>query len=455
MERQIYGKLVAWKDSPRRKPLILRGVRQCGKTYILKEFGSRNYSDVVYFTFERNSTLQQVFEKDLDPHRIVKELSVIIGRKITEDTLIIFDEIQFSKTALASLKYFCDEAPEYHVVCAGSLLGVMLARDSRRDEQRSFPVGKVNILTMRPMGFREFLLANGKGMLVDHVEEEYASGALSDAMLSECLTQYLDYLCVGGMPEAVDCWVREHDMGEVERIHRDIVTSYEGDFIKHAPPSMVSKIHSIWNDIPMQLSKEARRFIFGHAVPGARSADLHEAVQWLVDAGLVHKVDVVKDIKVPLKAYSDPATYKLYYCDVGLLRTVAGLDSSSILLPDPNYREFKGSMAENFVLNELMCDSESVPFYWTSEGKAEVDFIVPVRNVNVPIEVKSEDRVRAASLKVYVDRFSPERAVIVSKKNVRLSRIGYLPLPLMWLFRDFVGLELPVEGVGNGPGGPV
>ncbi len=442
MDRDIFEDLVKWKDSKKRKPLMLQGVRQCGKTFILKEFGKRFFPDTAYFTFERNQELADVFEQNLDPERILKALSAIHGSKIREDTLIIFDEIQFCKGAITSLKYFYEEAPQYHIACAGSLLGVALSKDEKKrgngeEKKLSFPVGKVNMMMMFPLSFKEFLGAMGKNTLVEYTKENNES-ELPEAILSELINLYLEYLCVGGMPEAVDSWVEDGDMAEVERIHREILNSYARDFAKHAPKEMVSKINSIWDSIPMQLSKNSKRFIFGHAVDGARGADLKDAVQWLVDAGLVHRVEALSGVSLPLKSNADPSEYKLYYCDVGLLRTAADLPSSAILLPNEQYTMFKGSMAENYVLNELKSGGFENVYFWTSGAKAEVDFVVQVELDIVPIEVKSEERIRAASLKEYVDKYAPRKAFLISKKNLKNGPVTHLPLPLTWMFRTIV-----------------
>ena len=445
MDRDIFEDLVKWKDSKKRKPLMLQGVRQCGKTFILKEFGKRCFPDTAYFTFERNQELADVFEQNLDPERIVKALSAIHGSKIRENTLIIFDEIQFCKGAITSLKYFCEEAPQYHIACAGSLLGVALSKDEKKkkngeEKKLSFPVGKVDMMMMFPLNFREFLRALGKDALMEYAEENSRS-ELPEAILSELINLYLEYLCVGGMPEAVDSWVEDEDMTEVERIHKEILNSYARDFAKHAPKEMVSKINSIWDSIPMQLSKNAKRFIFGHAVDGARGADLKDAVQWLVDAGLVHRVEALSGISLPLKSNADPSEYKLYYCDVGLLRTAADLPSSAILLPNEQYTMFKGSMAENYVLNELKSGGFENVYFWTSGAKAEVDFVVQVELDIVPIEVKSEERIRAASLKEYIDKYAPRKAFLISKKNLKNGPVTHLPLPLTWMFRTIAERE--------------
>lgn len=433
MERLLYNDLLLWKDSTHRKPLIVRGVRQCGKTHLLKEFGRNNYKNTAYFSFEGNDKLQTVFEGDLDPARIVRDLAFRFDVEITEETLIIFDEIQFCNRALTSLKYFCENAPEYHVVCAGSLLGIMLSKPL------SFPVGKVDIRTLRPMNFYEFLLASGKNDLCGHLNTIDTKEPLSDTVLSVLEELLLEYYCVGGMPEAVSIWTETKDMKSVESVHSRISDSYELDFAKHAPAKDVRKLSAIWNSIPAQLSKENRRFIFGHAVEGARARDLEDALQWLIDAGPAYKVRKITKPSVPLSAYSSETAFKLYSCDVGLMRTMAGVPAKSILFPDENYREFKGSLTENYVLTELMARNDRTPFYWASEGKAEVDFVIMSEDKIVPIEVKSETRIRAASLNEYIERYDPAVAVLISKKNVRPGDMMFLPLSLVWNIDRYLG----------------
>lgn len=460
MERQIYSELKRWKDSEPRKPLLLQGVRQCGKTWILKKFGAQEFENVAYFNFERNGILSTVFDRDLDPRRIVRELSALGDVPIRPSTLVILDEIQCCRRAISSLKYFCEEAPEYHIACAGSLLGVVLAEDERRsrrkeqsDEKASFPVGKVDTITMHPMSFREFLYAEGKNGLADLADDGDITEPLSEAILSTLEGHYLEYLCVGGMPEAVQSWIDKSDMAEVEHIHETIMNSYARDFGKHARPSMIPRLNAVWDSIPMQLAKDTKRFIFGRAFPGARGSDLDDAVQWLSDAGMIHKVVSISKAELPLDAFAEPMVYKLYYCDVGLLRTKARMPASAILLREKSFGLFDGALTENFVLNELIAAGEEKEWYWTSSANAEVDFILQPDTRIVPIEVKAGERVRAASLKVFMDRYRTGTAVLVSMKNRgRNGPVVHVPLPLSWTIPSVVrgSAEVPPED-GDAP----
>ncbi|MDR3282524.1 MAG: ATP-binding protein [Candidatus Methanoplasma sp.] len=437
MNRLIYSRLLEWKESRHRCPLVIRGVRQCGKTYIMERFGRENYEDMAYFSFEGNDRLQSVFEGDLDPKRIIRDINLKFGTSITEKTLIIFDEIQFSNRALTSLKYFCETAPEYHVMCAGSLLGLMLSRPL------SFPVGKVDMLTLRPMNFREFLMAAGNDALTAYLDTSDSNEPVSDAAAEAFDGIYRQYMCVGGMPEAVREWMETGDMKKVGAVHAKILDSYVLDFAKHAPPKDVQRLNFIWRSIPGQLSKENRRFMFGHAVEGSRSKDLEEDLQWLLDAGMVYKVRKISRPSVPVSAYASEKLFKLYGCDVGLMRTMAGVPAGAILLKDEGYREFKGGMTENFVLTELVAAGYGDIVYWGSDNRAEVDFVVMTDIGAVPIEVKSETRVRAASLAEYIKTYDPRAALLISKKNLRRGEITYLPL---WLAGSLEKYVTPNDG---------
>lgn len=434
MERLIFKDLLKWKNSAHRKPLLLQGVRQSGKTWVLKEFGSREFSNVAYLNFETKEIYSSIFDRDLDPKRILREISAVLDIPIGTDTLVIFDEVQYCGRALTSLKYFCEEVPEYPVVAAGSLLGVALSGRGPKGGQRiSFPVGKVDMLRMYPMSFKEFLLAEGKTHLVPYVEGADPFEPISDAVLSILEQAYKEYLCVGGMPEAVSSWVTEGDMSSVERIQTALLNSYSNDFGKYAPPNVVSKLFAVWDAIPMQMAKEARRFVFGQAVPGARAADLDDAVQWLKDAGLVYRVESVSVAGIPLSAFAEPSKYKLYYCDVGLLRVKSGISASAVLLETDGLGPFNGALTENYVLCELIASGFQKEWYWSSSGKAEVDFVLQYGISVVPIEVKSGSNIRAKSLQMFIDKYDPDVAVLVSHKNRgRNGNVVRIPLPLVW-----------------------
>lgn len=434
MERKIIAELVRWKDKKNRKPLVLKGVRQCGKTYILKEFGRRYYESVAYFNFEETDALKTVFEKDYDTARILFELGMYYGKTIYPgNTLIILDEIQECGRAITSLKYFCENAPEYHVVCAGSLLGVAI------HENQSFPVGKVDFLTLYPMSFSEFLRACSPDTLADFVEGFNKEKELP-AIISEKLETFLrQYYVTGGMPEVVASWSTAHDISEVEEIQRAILDSYQLDFVKHAPVKDFPKLSAIWQSIPEQLSKENTKFIFSQVKKGWRAKDLEDALQWLTGAGLVYKVCRIEKPNIPLSAYADSSAFKLYLADVGLLRKLSKLPYEVILDTTPNYREFKGSMTENFVLCELVKNVDETAFYWTSGNLAEVDFVIQCGAEIVPIEVKSERNVKARSLAEYRKKYKPRYSIKTSMNpDVNGNEILNIPLYLVGRMKAFM-----------------
>nr|WP_114299733.1 ATP-binding protein [Anaerobacterium chartisolvens] len=428
MRRLILNELIKWKKRKDRKPLILKGVRQCGKTYILNEFGRENYDEVSYFNFEGNPSLAERFEQDLDPRRIITELG-ILGKKAIKPmkTLIIFDEIQFCNKALTSLKYFYEMAPEYHIVCAGSLLGIALSKPL------SFPVGKVDFLTLRPMCFYEFALANEEQMLLDYIES-LSSYETVPQMFADKLSALLKtYYITGGMPEAVAKWIETKDVSEVERIQDVILDSYEVDFAKHAPAADFPKMSLIWKSIPGQLAKENGKFVYGHVKSGARAKDLEDAMQWLVDAGMVYKVCKIEKPAIPLSAYSSTGFFKLYISDTGLLRRMSRLPAASIFEDSRLYEEFKGALTENYVLAELVNVQGDMPFYWKSGNTAEVDFVAQFDERIVPIEVKASTNVKARSLGVYRQKYSPEVSVRTSMLNLkRDDNLLSIPLYMLW-----------------------
>lgn len=409
MKRDITQELLAWKEQPNRKPLVLKGVRQCGKTYILKEFGREYYKDVAYFNFEETRSLNSLFEQDYDVKRILFELGLFLGRTITpSNTLIILDEIQECPRAITALKYFCENAPEYHVACAGSLLGLAI------HENQSFPVGKVDIRTLYPMSFYEFLSATGNEALADYLTRFQPGSSVSELIGGKLRTALKQYYVVGGMPEAVSVWCETGDLEKVEAVQQDILASYELDFAKHAPPSEFPKLSAIWASVPQQLAKPNSKFIFSHVKKGWRSKDLEDALQWLIRAGLVYQVCKVEKPFMPLSSYADATSFKLYLCDVGLLRRLARLPAQVVLDSSGIYTEFKGVMTENYVLGELVKHVDATPYYWVSGNSAEVDFIVQCGAHIVPIEVKAESNVKARSLAEYRKKYAPPVSVKTS-----------------------------------------
>lgn len=395
MERSIYSSLKKWKDSPTRKPLILQGARQVGKTYILKEFGAREYSEVVYINCDDNNDMQNMFV-DYDVDRIIRSLSAISGVSIKPSTtLLILDEIQEVERGLASLKYFCEKAPEYHVAVAGSLLGITL------HEGTSFPVGKVDMLYMYPMDFEEFLLAMGKEQLVELLRNNsWAALTPLRGMLTELLRQYY---FVGGMPEAVKTYVERGDIWEVRSIHSKIIDAYRNDMSKHVPKQQVQRINMVWNSIPSQLARDNKKFIYVALRKGARANDFEIAIQWLVDSGLVHKVHRISKPVVPLKFYEDMASFKLFLLDCGLLGALSETPPEQILIGDNVFEEYKGAFTENYVLQQLKSLPRTFVYYYSNDNSTlEIDFVVQHEAHVIPIEVKAEENLRAKSLRQFV-----------------------------------------------------
>lgn len=395
MERSIYSSLKKWKESSTRKPLILQGARQVGKTYILKDFGAREYSEVVYINCDDNNDMQNMFV-DYDVDRIIRSMSAISGVSIKPSTtLLILDEIQEVERGLASLKYFCEKAPEYHVAVAGSLLGITL------HEGTSFPVGKVDMLYMYPMDFEEFLLAMGKEQLVELLRNNsWAALTPLRGMLTELLRQYY---FVGGMPEAVKTYVERGDIWEVRSIHSKIIDAYRNDMSKHVPKQQVQRINMVWNSIPSQLARDNKKFIYGALRKGARANDFEIAIQWLVDSGLVHKVHRISKPVVPLKFYEDMASFKLFLLDCGLLGALSETPPEQILIGDNVFEEYKGAFTENYVLQQLKSLPRTFVYYYSNDNSTlEIDFVVQHEAHVIPIEVKAEENLRAKSLRQFV-----------------------------------------------------
>ena len=412
MERSIYSSLKKWKESPTRKPLILQGARQVGKTYILKEFGACEYSEVVYINCDDNNDMLNMFV-DYDIDRIIRSLSAISGVSIKPSTtLLILDEIQEVERGLASLKYFCEKAPEYHVAVAGSLLGITL------HEGTSFPVGKVDMLYMYPMDFEEFLLAMGKEQLVELLRNNsWAALTPLRGMLTELLRQYY---FVGGMPEAVKTYVERGDIWEVRSIHSKIIDAYRNDMSKHVPKQQVQRINMVWNSIPSQLARDNKKFIYGALRKGARANDFEIAIQWLVDSGLVHKVHRISKPVVPLKFYEDMSSFKLFLLDCGLLGALSETPPEQILIGDNVFEEYKGAFTENYVLQQLKSLPRTFVYYYSNDNSTlEIDFVVQHDTHIIPIEVKAEENLRAKSLRQFVTDNSGLHGVRFSMSDYR------------------------------------
>lgn len=408
MYRTAIEALYAWKESKYRKPLIIEGARQVGKTWLMKEFGRQAYTDTVYINFDANPRMAELFSTDLDTDRLLMGLALYAGKQIHADkTLLIFDEVQEVPRALSSLKYFCENVPQYHIICAGSLLGIAL------HEGTSFPVGKVNFLKLAPLSFKEFLMATGK----ERFAELLTAGDFS--FINTFQSTYIDalkqYYFVGGMPEAVACFAEDKDFNEVRAIQRRILEAYEQDFSKHAPLTIVPKLRMVWNSIPSQLAKENKKFIYGLVREGGRAKDYESAIMWLSDCGLIHKISRVNAPGLPLKAYEDLKAFKLFLLDVGLLGCMAGLRQDTLLDGNQLFVEFKGALTEQYVCQQLHAENGLGVYYYTNDrGACEIDFIVDTGKNIVPVEVKATINLRAKSLKTYCDKYHPQQAIRTS-----------------------------------------
>ncbi len=415
MQRYIEQQLLEWKNRKDRKPLILKGARQVGKTYILKKFGEEEYENVSYFNFDHDENLKELFVNTKDPKRILEQLAIVNGRAIKpEKTLIVFDEIQECPDALNSLKYFQEEANEYHIICAGSLLGIRLSHTS-------FPVGKVDYLEMYPMTFTEFLLADGGENLVKYMETIKKIEKIPDIIFTQLNEKIKIYFITGGMPEVVKTWVETKDLESVNRIQNQIIKGYEEDFGKHVDtPNLQAKISIIWESIISQLSRENKKFLYQAAKDGARAREYEDAVNWLDDANIVHKIFNITKPDFPLNAYTDLSSFKLYLCDVGLLRKKANLDSKIIIEGNRLFEEFKGALTENFILDMLLYKFEIKPNYYTFD-RHEIDFILQYKNEIIPIEVKSSESINNISLTRFNEINNNKVSIRFSAKNLDMS----------------------------------
>lgn len=405
--------LEAWKDQPDRIPLIIRGARQVGKTWIMREFGKQYFEQVIYINFDNNLRMKTLFEGDFDIKRIIMGLEIETDINITpSNTLLIFDEIQEVPQALSSLKYFRENAPEYAILAAGSLLGVAL------HEGTSFPVGKVDFMDLYPMNFFEFLDATENGRLVKLLQSQ--DWDLIHTFKDKLIHSLRLYYVIGGMPEAVAAWSKG-DLKMIRRIQTRLLEAYEQDFSKHAPNEIIPRIRQLWNAVPAQLAKENQKFIYGQVREGARARDYEMAMQWLLDCGLIHKVNRITKPDMPLSAYTDPKAFKLFMLDVGLLGAKSGLDIDAILDGHRIFEEFKGALTEQYVFQQLLTNATITPYYWTAGNSAEVDFVYQKAQNIVPVEVKSEENLRAKSLRSYHQKFSPNYSVRTSMTNYRVD----------------------------------
>lgn len=421
MERELLQQLKLWKAGTNRKPLILQGARQVGKTWLLKEFGGQYFEDVCYVNFEQDLTMAQIFDNSLKPSHIIEQLELFWGRKIIpEKTLIIFDEVQEAPRALTSLKYFAEDAPQYFIACAGSLLGVAMHQGT------SFPVGKVDFLRLEPMSFHEFLIASGEAMIANYI----ANGNCDlDAHWTHLVELLKQFMIVGGMPSAVKEWINSHDYNMVESELQRLLLSYSNDFSKHVPDALEAKIRHIWQSIPVQLARENKKFVYGIVREGARAREYEDALLWMSDAGVIRRTYCVTKPDVPLKAYSNLSTFKVFLLDVGLLRSLARIAPITILQGNRIFEEFKGALTEQFALQELatLPGIESC-YYWTST-KAEVDFLITDGGNVFPLEVKAGINTHAKSLASYIKSYNPLKAFRASLSHPRNNN-GLIDFPL-------------------------
>ena len=441
MKRLIMSKLLAWKNSPYRKPLILKGVRQVGKTWVLKEFGKLYYKNIAYFNFDENKEYKQFFETTKNVERILQNLMLASGQKIEpENTLIIFDEVQDCPEVINSMKYFCENAPQYHVACAGSLLGITLAKPS------SFPVGKVNFMQINPMNFTEFLLANGDENLAKFIEQIDKIEPIPDAFFNPLYEKLKMYYVTGGMPESVLMWAKARDVNAMQETLFEIITAYERDFAKHPKVSEFSKISMIWNSIPSQLARENKKFLYKVVKNGARAREYEDALQWLVSAQLVYKIYRSTAPSLPIAAYDDVSAFKIYLADVGLLRRLAQLAPTAFAEGNRLFTEFKGALTENYVLQALLTQFEVMPRYWSQTNPPyEVDFLIQRENDIFPIEVKSEANINSRSLKKFKELFPNQTKLRIrfSLNNLKLDDdVLNIPLFMADYTDKLIGLAL-------------
>lgn len=424
ISRDIISTFKEWKDAPMRKPILLQGARQIGKTWAMETFGKESFEYCAKFDFDRQEELKSVFQNTKMPERIIKELALFCDVPIIAGkTLIIFDEIQECEEALNCLKYFCEDAPEYHIMAAGSLLGVAVKK-----RRMTVPVGKVRVIRMYPLSFKEFLRASDIHTY-EYIEQLTAIEKLPEIILNKLKLEYRRYLVCGGMPDAACAMLEKQGMENVDAILQDILDLYELDFAKYAEPREIPRIHAIWHSLPSQLAKENRKFVYKVVKPGARAKDYEDALLWLEDAGMIYRINNITRPLFPLSAYEDLSAFKLYACDCGLLRRLAKLPSSIIVSPTANYTEFKGAMAENAILQSLMpILRREVPFYWSPDSRAEIEFVIQWNDEIIPIEVKAENCVSGRSLSVYKEKYAPKHRIRFSFLNLQYN-CGMLSCP--------------------------
>ena len=413
MDRFALEKLKQWKEKKNRKPLIIRGARQVGKTWLMKEFGRTCFKKMAYVNFDSNTRMRQVFEGDINIERLILAISAETGVSIdSRDTLLIFDEVQEVPKALTALKYFCEEASEYAIVAAGSLLGVAMHKGT------SFPVGKVDFMDLYPLSFREFLCALGEMRFAEILDSSDTD--MVTMFKSKYIDRLREYYFVGGMPEVVQSYLDSKDFNQVREIQKNLLNDYQQDFSKHAETTLVSRLNLVWNSIPMQLAKENKKYIYGQVREGARAKDFELAIQWLMDCGLIHKVQRIKKPGLPLKAYLDLDAFKIYLLDIGLLMAMVDLDARVIIDGNRIFTEFKGALTEQYVLQQLIADLGIEAYYYSTEkSSGEIDFLLQGKSSILPLEVKAEENLRAKSLKAFCEKYHPACAVRTSMSDYR------------------------------------
>jgi uncharacterized protein len=431
MNRTLYNSLLAWKQSRRRKPLLLQGARQVGKTYLVNQFGKQEYKDFIYLNFEQNPKLGSLFEQELSPAKIINNISLFTGKKITsENTLIFFDEIQTEPNVLTCLKYFFEQSPEFHIIAAGSLLGVSIGKNT------SFPVGKVNFMTLYPMSFSEYLSAFGEETIVEEMEGMKKDEVFPELIHDKLLTHLRLYMYLGGMPEVLNEYLKNKDIAISRQIQNEILEAYKRDFSKYTDKNQAIKTSETWNSIPYQLSKEKKKFKYSDISKNSRSKTYELSIEWLNKAGLVHVVNNINVPKLPLSGYADNSKFKIYMHDTGLLGAMLKLTSSIVLEPTGLFSEYNGAFTENFVATQLISSEIGDLYYWASKSDAEVDFIIEKNNKIYPIEVKSGYSRNKKSLQSYSEKYKPELMFRLSPRNF-IDQNNFINIPLYNINRIF------------------
>lgn len=428
MKRSLYTDLLDWKKSQKRKPLLLQGARQVGKTYLINEFAHKEYKNYIYLNFELDPNLEILFQGKLDPKEIMQNISLYFGKKIDhKDTLIFFDEIQIIPRAISSLKYFYEQAPEFHVVAAGSLLGVSVGKQS------SFPVGKVNFLQMYPLNFSEYLMAFKEDLLLNELKKHKVGTPIIELLHQKLLTHLKMYLFLGGMPEVLQDFIKYNDIKSARLIQNEILTAYEKDFSKYAVPSQAVKTAELWRSIPFQLARENKKFKYGDVRKNSRASTYEQTIEWLKSAGLIHVSYSINTPKLPLAAYTDYSKFKLFMLDTGLLGAMLNISSEIIINPNKLFAEYNGAFIENFVALELKSAGVNQLYYWTSKSDAEVDFIIQLQNAIFPLEVKSGHSRNLKSIRTYEEKYKPSCIFRVSPRNFFTDK-EFVDLPLYGAF---------------------